>query len=112
MVGGAVNTAKGFASVALGESAIAANTNSAVLAFTGGTCRDSGAGTVTICASGGFFVNGVDLTSRTTVLFCVVAALIVVVVVLLVMVVRLQKFVGVRRGDRLAQELVQGDGDL
>jgi hypothetical protein len=79
VVGGGYNTAKGNFSLALGHSAFASHDYSAVLNVNprAQLCSDSNSGpnTVTICAVGGFFVNG-ELVSGQSQSPAIVAALI------------------------------------
>jgi hypothetical protein len=63
VAGGESNSASGAASFAVGAKAKATHNNAAVLSFDApnGACYSAGDNTVTVCASGGLFLNGDDI---------------------------------------------------
>jgi hypothetical protein len=70
VAGGDFNTASGVSSFVVGYHGSALDDDSAVFAFTGSAatgCRSQGAGTVSICAPNGLFVNGVNIANTSNV---------------------------------------------
>lgn len=62
VLGGSKNTAKGRYSFAVGFNTKATKDYSAVLGFSGSSCKDNGAGTFNICADY-VYINGYDVTA-------------------------------------------------